>query len=117
MSKFHGKLGFASFEETAPSVITEVITERTYSGNVLRNTRRWVSGENLNDNLEVTNTISVVADGYAMDNFHSLRYVWWMGARWKAASVDRNYPRLNITLGGVYNGHSGPTRPDPESNG
>lgn len=116
MAKFYGKLGYADQVETAPGVSFEVITERSYPGEVLRNSRRWQSAEKLNDDLEINNTISIIADPYAYNNFHKLRYVVWQGAKWKAASVevDPDRPRLNITIGGVYNGITGPASPDPD---
>lgn len=104
MAKFYGKIGYSKTEETAPGVWTEVITERYYSGDVLRNTRRWQSGTSVNDNLEVNNQISIVADPYANENFFSMKYVEWMNSLWKITNVEVQYPRLLLTIGGVYNG-------------
>lgn len=113
MGKFYGKLGFGHQQETAPGVYQEFITERNYSGDVRRNSRRWQSTDKLNDDLEINNILSIVADPYAVENFHALRYIEWHGARWKAASVEVAYPRLEITMGGVYNGITGPATDDP----
>lgn len=104
MAKFYGKIGYSKTEETVPGVWTEVITERYYSGDVLRNTRRWQSGTSVNDNLEVNNQISIVADPYANENFFSMKYVEWMNSLWKITNVEVQYPRLLLTIGGVYNG-------------
>lgn len=103
MAKFYGKIGYAETKETAPDVWTEVITERTYTGDVLRNTRRWESGENLNDNLNINNLISIVADAFAYQNFSAIRYIEWMGSKWKITNVEVQRPRLILTIGGVYN--------------
>lgn len=104
MAKYHGKIGFVTFEETAPSVMTEVPVEREYFGNVTRVTKRWEKGEHLNDNLQVNNQFSIVADTYARDNLFAIRYITWMGARWQVTSAEVQYPRLVLTIGGVYNG-------------
>lgn len=104
MAKYHGKIGFVTFEETAPSVMTEVSVEREYFGNVTRVTKRWEKGEHLNDNLQVNNQFSIVADAYARDNLFAIRYITWMGARWQVTSAEVQYPRLVLTIGGVYNG-------------
>lgn len=104
MAKYFGKIGFMETVETRPSVWEEQITERNYYGDVLQNSRRYQSSEHRNDNLVINNRISVVLDPYACENFHKLRYVEYMGHKWKADSVDVKYPRLIITLGGVYNG-------------
>jgi hypothetical protein len=106
MAKFYGKVGYAVTTETAPGVFTEQITERNYSGDVIRNVSKVQGGENLNDNLTVDNKLSIVADPFAYENFYSMRYVSWMGALWKISSVEVMRPRLVLTVGGVYNGES-----------
>ena len=103
MAKFFGKIGFTTTEETAPGVFRAVTTERDYRGDVLRNTRKWENGEYLNDDLNVNNQISIVADAYANENFFAMRYISWMGAYWKITNVEVQRPRLILTIGGVYN--------------
>lgn len=106
MAKWFGKIGFnVGTKETSPSVYTEDIQERQYIGDIIRNSRRLQTTDKVNDNLEVSNDISIVADPYAMNNFHSIRYVTFMGSKWKVTSVEVQFPRLNLTLGGVYNAH------------
>ena len=103
MAKFFGKIGFTKTEETAPGVYRETTIERDYRGDVLRNTRKWENGEHLNDDLNVNNQISIVADAYANENFFAMRYISWMGAYWKITNVEVQRPRLILTIGGVYN--------------
>lgn len=103
MAKFYGKVGFMKTEETSPGDWEEQINERYYYGDVTRNMRRWDSSSNQNDNLNINNEISIVSDPYAVQNFHAIRYVEWMGALWKVNSVDVQYPRLTLSIGGVYN--------------
>lgn len=104
MAKWFGAIGYAEAVETAPGVWEEQITPRDYYGDVTRNTRRLQTAGQVNDNIDISNEISVVADPYALKNFHAIRYVEWMETKWKVASVDVQYPRLNLSLGGVYNG-------------
>ena len=104
MGKWFGKIGYAVTEETAPGVWVEQITERTYYGDIIRNTRRLQTSDKLNDDINVSNEISIVADPFARDNFHAMRYIEFMGTRWKVSSVEVQYPRLILSLGGVYNG-------------
>ena len=104
MAKFYGAIGYAELVETTPGVWTEQITKRNYYGEVIRNTRRLQSTQNLNDDVNISNEISIVADPYAINNFHSMRYAEFMGAKWKINNVEVQYPRLLLTLGGVYNG-------------
>lgn len=103
MPKYYGTIVFAKTRETAPDVWTEEITEREYSGDVLRIQRRWQGSEHLNDDLTISNKLSILSDPYAYNNFQSIRYATWMGAKWKVTSVEVAYPRLLLDLGGVYN--------------
>lgn len=105
MAKIYGVIGYADTVETSPGIWEEVVVTRRYVGDLNRNSRRLESSGNLNDNVNVSNEISIVADPYAMNNFHKMRYVEFMGAKWKITSVDASTrPRLNLTVGGVYNG-------------
>lgn len=104
MAKFYGVIGYAVTKETAPGVWTEEIAEQSYYGDLTRNMRRLQDSGDLNDDVNVANEISIVADPYANANFHSMRYVAFMGAKWKISKVEVQYPRLILTLGGVYNG-------------
>ena len=104
MNKFYGKIGYAMTKETTPGVWVEEIVERSYYGDVIRNIRRLQSSENLNDDINVSNEISIVADAFANQNFHSMRYVEYMGTKWKVSSIEVKYPRLILSIGGVYNG-------------
>ena len=103
MAKWFGKIGFTETKEINPGVWEEVVTVREYYGDVTRNTRRFQSSENLNDNVVVSNDISIVADPYAIQNFHSIRYIEFMGAKWKINNVEVSYPRLILTLGEICN--------------
>lgn len=103
MAKFYGKVGYADTTETAPGVWTEVITEREYYGDVLRISRRLQSTEQLNDDIIIDNEFSIVADPFAYQNFHTMRYIEWMGVKWKITKVNVQSPRLILSVGGVYN--------------
>ena len=104
MAKFYGAIGYGETTETSPGVYVDVVTERQYFGDVVKNTRGLESGENLNDNITVNNQLSIIADPFAYNHFHTMRYVKWMGALWKITKVDVQRPRLILTIGGVYNG-------------
>ena len=104
MAKYYGAIGYVERVETTPGVWKEQITERMYSGDLLRNTSRFQSSDKLNDDINISNDISIIADPYARDNFHSMRYVEFMVAKWKISNVEVQYPRLRLTLGGEYNG-------------
>lgn len=107
MAKFYGTVGFLEYVEDAPSVYKEVITERKYFGDVIRNSRRYERGESINDDLTINNEISIVADAYANENFHHMIFVEFMGTKWKITNVTVERPRLILSIGGVYNAESG----------
>ena len=108
MARFYGVIGYVDTVDTGTGVYEEqVITERPYRGDVLRNVRKFEGGESVNDNLTLGNEFSIVADGYAYEHFHLMRYLKWMGARWKISSVEVQRPRLILSIGGVYNGPEG----------
>lgn len=104
MAKFYGPIGYAKLTETKPGVWQDVITEHDYFGDITRNTSRTQSSGDVNDDVNVSNELSIIADPYAISNFHNMRYVELWGTKWKISKVDVQYPRLKLTLGGVYNG-------------
>lgn len=104
MAKFYGAVGYGVTEDKGEGVWDQRVVERFYYGDIVRNQRKWEKGEQLNDNLNVSNSISIIADAYAYDHFFAIRYVKWMGARWKVNSVQVERPRLILEVGGVYNG-------------
>lgn len=104
MARFHGNVGFVSTVETAPGVYSPEETVRLYFGDVNREGRRWDSGQSVNDQMVITNYISIVADKFAYENFSAMRWVEWMGQKWKINSVEVSRPRMTLTIGGLYNG-------------
>lgn len=103
MAKFYGAIGYATTVETSPGIWEEKITEHMYAGDLGRNTRRLQSGAQVNDDLTIANEISIIADPYAYQNFHAMRYVEFMGTKWKVSNVEVQFPRLILTTGGIYN--------------
>lgn len=106
MARFFGEVGYGKSIETPPNsgVWVDVITESEYQGDVIRNTRQLEGGDKVNDDIVVSNSISIVADEYARDHFFEIRYVRWAGVMWTVSAVEVRSPRLILTLGSVYNG-------------
>ena len=113
MARFYGEVGYGETEETAPGVWSDVIVRRPYYGDITRNSRSLREGEHLNNDISVSNMISIVADAYAQDHFHAIRFVDWSGASWTVTEVEVQSPRLNLRLGGVYNGPTGSVAVSP----
>jgi hypothetical protein len=113
MTRFFGRIGYGSSVETTPGVFVDEIVEYSYYGDIIRNARNLTPGENLNPDLSVQNSISIVADAYANEHFYDIRYVEWAGVLWTVQSVDVQSPRLLLRLGEVYNGPTPDTTPNP----
>ena len=114
MAKWAGVIGFSHTEELQPDENVEVVIEKKFHGDLLKNTRRYETGENTtNDNFVIANSISVIVNDFMLTNLQYARYVMFQNIRWKIQSIDIEYPRVNFTLGGIYNG---PTpRVEPET--
>lgn len=104
MAKFCGIIGYALMVEVEPGIMEEQIVRNEYFGDVIRNTRRLQEVGKINDDINISNQISIIADPFANNNFHAMRYVEFMGAKWKITDVEVQYPRLILSIGGVYNG-------------
>lgn len=102
--RFYGIVGFGETKETSPGVWTDEIVERRYCGDLIRNIKRIDGDRNVNDNININNELSIVSDPYADKNFHQIRYICWMGTRWKVTSVQVELPRLVLSIGNVWNG-------------
>lgn len=110
MAKYYGSVGFLKTyesEESPGDWISEIV-EKQYYGEVLRHRRSWQNSGQLNDDITINNEISIIADPYAYQNLHEIRYVTWLGTKWKVTNIDVQYPRLNLSIGGVYNDTEGP---------
>lgn len=101
--RYYGKIGYFDTVETKPGLFEQELIFRTYKGDVLRNTKRNQLASNVNDNITLTNSISIVADPYARDHFFQIKCVEWQGALWEVNSVEVQYPRLILEIGGLYN--------------
>ena len=105
MAKFYGKIGYAESVEIRPGVWEDTMTERPYSGDTVQNNSRWnTNPDTVNDDIKLSDKLSIVTDPYANQNFQQMRYVEYMGGLWKIVGVEVARPRLLLTLGGVYNG-------------
>ena len=103
MTRWCGVIGYAETLEIEPGVWSEEFTERKYYGDLLRNSRRLQGSQQVNDNITISNQISILADPYAVQHFHAIRYAELFGTKWKVSSVEVQYPRLILELGGIYN--------------
>ena len=107
MAKFYGQIGYIQNveDEENPGVWEEQAIEKQYYGDITRNMSHYQQNNNVNDDISINNTISIIADPYANKNFQHIRYVKWMYTKWKVTNVEVQYPRLLLTLGGEYHAY------------
>jgi hypothetical protein len=113
MRRFFGKIGYETAVDKGDGIWEQELVARSYYGDVIRNATLIGNGEKVNDDLSVGNSISVVADAYAIHHFSTIRYVEWAGVAWKVEKVTLAHPRLILELGGVYNGQKAPVPGGP----
>jgi hypothetical protein len=115
MARFFGRVGYGIATEsvTQPGVWADVITERSYTGDVVQNIRNLRTQDKVNPDLSVSNQISILADAYALGHFFAIRYVEWAGVLWTVDNVEVQSPRLLLRLGEVYNGPTPIVTPTP----
>ena len=106
MSKWFGQIGYAMQKETEPGIWEDKIVERDYYGDLLTDNRKRQTNNNVLDEITLSNMVSIIADPFAYNNCSCMAYAEIMGARWKISEVEVKPPRLNLTIGGVYNGNT-----------
>lgn len=104
MAKWFGNVGYVESIETKPGIWEDEEMNRPYFGDSIRNTRLLQNSGEINDNINIGNQISIVADPYAINHIYAMRYVEFQGSNWKITNVDVQYPRLILTIGGLYHG-------------
>ena len=106
-SSWYGKIGFGVTKEIAKGYWKFVVEEREYYGNII-SIRQIAENQSYstNDDLRINAKISILDDGFICANCASIRYIEFMGALWRIREVSPEYPRLVLTLGGVYNRNS-----------
>ena len=104
MAKYVGMIGYADTVEVKPGVWEEKIIEKQFCGEDTRAISRWRTSTQLNDNIDEDKQISILADPFAYGNFAHIRYITLNDTRWKVNSVEVKYPRLILSIGGLYNG-------------
>lgn len=106
MAKWCGKVGYIIQDEVEPGIYLQVPQEREYYGDLLSGMSKWSTSGKVNDDLNVANKISIMADPFAYQHFSSIKYVEIMGTKWNVSTVEPQFPRLILTVGGVYNGQT-----------
>ncbi len=113
MGRYFGKIGFAINTEVEPDIWEDIIVERPYGGDVLPNSRGFNQGEALSTDIKVTNQFSIVGDTYLFKHLSDIRYITWRNEQWSVSTIVDAFPRITITLGGLWNGQTNEVEPNP----
>ena len=103
MARFHGKVGYLITEDVGHGIHKERIIERPYFGDVNRQAYNWSAGSSLNDNITISNEFSIVADAFAYENLYTMKYITYLGTKWKITNANIARPRIILSIGGIYN--------------
>lgn len=104
MAKWSGIVGFRIPTEIEPGDTRDVIFERRYKGDSITDGMKINSSNQQTRDFTIKKRISLVADPYAVHNYLFISHISYMGVLWEVSSVDIQYPRLILDIGGVYNG-------------
>lgn len=104
MTKYAGLVGYVTQMETRPGIWEPVETEKQMRGDVIRLANSYESADKVNDDIILNNRISLVGDPFAYSNFTNLKFITYLGAKWKVTGIEVQRPRLICTLGGIWNG-------------
>lgn len=103
--KYYDKIGFWLDDvETEPGIFEPMVEEKYYAGDVIETCQRWENSNHQNDDLTLSNRISIISDMYLNQHLSSIKYATFMGGKWKVIGLDVKYPRVILDLGGVWNG-------------
>ena len=107
--KWSGKIGFYVDEEVIKDGIgtgiwKPQIVERSYTGNIVRDYRSQENtNDKVNEDVTISNNISVILDRYLDSHICDIKYITFKGVKWKVKGFTPNHPRIDISIGGIYN--------------
>lgn len=103
MTRYRGTIGIdRGLTETSPGIFKQEIFELVVSGEMRTQQAGW-SDYNINNTLKARHTLSVVTPESTDINFTDVVYIEWKGKKWTVTSVQYKRPRVELTLGGLYN--------------
>lgn len=108
MAKFHGKVGYeiSTEDPNRPGIWEPKIVERRYYGTITRIINTVSASDKLVDDFRLNMELELMADGFALQNFASIRYVEYMNSKWEVTAAQVRGPRIIVNFGGVYNEES-----------
>lgn len=104
MTKFRGSIGIKRRStETSPGVFEEVIEDIEVTGEMRNIRARWPNMQQGNG-VSLRHFLSIVTPEDSVVDYSEVVYIWWQGRKWSVESIAYERPRVELTLGGLYNG-------------
>ena len=106
MAKWSGIIGYIKTVEIERGVWTDgEPMERKHFGDTISSRNKIQQApDSTNSNIILSNNISIITNSFATENFGYMKYAIIKGIKWKITDVEVQYPRLILTIGGIYNG-------------
>lgn len=103
MTRFFGKVGVETAGAYVDGVWTVDIEERDFFGDVPDETSSSEPSEKVNADYRLQNRIDIHAD-VSSAHITKIKYVSVYGENWEVISARVRRPRIELSLGGIYNG-------------
>ena len=104
MNKARETIGFGITQNESPGVFSEKIVERKYYVDKIFDSRKYDQNNSINGSIDLSNKFSIVCDPFARENYLNMRYITWMGVKWRISTITVDYPRLTLSVSGEFNG-------------
>lgn len=105
MARYSGIVTYVTQAETVPGVWTDSVNGHLMRGDVLRMGSSNQNGDKVHSDVTLSHRVSLVADEYALGNYHDIKYIQFNGRDWTVTSIEVQHPRIIVTLGGLWNGN------------
>ena len=102
MAKWQGCVGIADCIEDEPGLHIDQIVEHKCQGDIISTHWKRQGTDRINDDITLSNQVSIVADPYVFYHYSAITYVEYMGTKWKVTDVSVEFPRIILTVGGKY---------------
>jgi len=104
MTRYRGSIGInRAHTETAPGIFQATIEDIEVTGEIRSIGARWPNA-GMQDGLKARHVLSIVTPEDSDVDFTEVAYILWKGRKWDVISIEYKRPRVELGLGGLYNG-------------
>ncbi len=104
MTRFRGSIGInRGSVETSPGIFEPSIEELEVTGEMRNPSARWPAHQQ-GGSVSARHALSIVTPEDSIVDYTEVVYVIWQSQKWSVVSIQYKRPRIELTLGGLYNG-------------